>query len=163
MVGVVTMRARLPRRPDLELFYAELLGKRMTMVPGATLGIGPKDKFIAADYRDEDGAIAGVVAIDTALGAAFAAAIGGVPQGMTANAGTTGQFSQMLWENLYEVLNVSSRWFQPHADRMVQLNEVSKPGAASDDVRSAMKVLNKRVDFKVEVQGYPPGQLVMLA
>jgi hypothetical protein len=162
-IEVVQLKIHLPSERDIEPFLGDLLGRKVTVRAGGKLAQGPKDKFVGAAYRAESGALAGVAAVDLPLAVALGASIAALPPGTVAPIVTTGRFTEAVWENLYEVLNVTSRWFQPQQGTMVAIDKMWQGAELPADIRSALAAFPKKFEAKVEVQGYGGGMLLLAA
>ena len=163
MIEVVNLKIQLPGVTDVEPFLTDLLGRKVLVRPGGKLAAGPKDRFACAVYRTEASVIAGVAALDVPLAVAFGAALAALPPAIATQAATSGKFTEALWENLYEVLNVTSRWFQPQSGTMVAIDRVWQSAEVPADVRAALTSASRRFEAKVEVQGYGGGMLLLAA
>jgi len=162
-IEVVHLKVQLPTGPDIEPFLGDLLGRRVLVRPGGKLPQGPKDAFVGAAYRNEAGALAGVAALDLPLAVAFGASLAALPPGGVASIVTTGRFTDAVWENLYEVLNVTSRWFQPQQGTMVAIDKLWKGAELPAEVKALLAAPTRRFEAKVEVQGYGGGMMLLAA
>ena len=69
-------------------------------------------------------------------------------------------FSDMMLSNLYEVMNICSRMFMTDTSPHIKLDKVYKTfDEAPDNVRSAFKDVEERIDFDVEIPGYGNGAI----
>lgn len=161
-MATVTNRAQPPTAMDLERFYSDLVGRRLSMKAPARLAVTPGSDFVAAVYRDETHAIAGVACTDVPLGAALGAALTMLPADQAKGAATTGKFPDAVWENLYEVLNITSRWFQPQTGHMVQIDpKIYRAKDLPADARAALSATKTRFDVKAEIPGYGVGTFML--
>ena len=92
---------------------------------------------------------------------AFAgAALTKIPVGGAEDAAESGDFSDMMLSNLYEVMNICSRMFMTDSSPHIKLDKVYKSfDEAPDDVKSAFKDVEERIDFDVEIPGYGNGAI----
>lgn len=161
-MATVTNRVQPPTAMDLERFYSDLLGKRISMKAPARLAVTPGSDFVAATYRDETNQITGIACTDIPLGAAFGAALTMMPVDQAKAAATTGKFPDALWENLYEVLNITSRWFQPQTGHMLAIDpKIYRAKELPAEVRAALSAAKTRVDVKAEIPGYGLGVFLL--
>lgn len=161
-MATVTSRVQPPTAIDLERFYSDLVGRRLSMKAPARLAVTPGSDFVAAVYRDESGAIAGIACTDVPLGAALGAALTMLPPDQAKSAAASGKFPDPVWENLYEVLNITSRWFQPQTGHMVQIDpKIYRAKELPPDARTALSTTKTRFDVKAEVPGYGVGTFML--
>lgn len=162
-IEVVQLKIQLPAERDIEPFLGDLLGRKVTVRPGGKLAQGPKDRFVGAAYRAESGTLAGVAAVDLPLAVALGASIAALPPGVATPIVTTGRFTEAVWDNLYEVLNVTSRWFQPQQGTMVAIDRIWQGTELPTEIRGALTAAPKKFEAKVEVQGYGGGMMLLAA
>ena len=86
-----------------------------------------------------------------------------IPVGGAEDAAETGDFSEMMLSNLYEILNICSRVFMDNSSPHIRLDTVYKSlDDASDNVRTMFDSAEERVDFSVTIPGYGDGTIAFM-
>ena len=159
----------MPDVPTLTKHYQDLVGRKVTgTLTTQKVKTGPTDKWFGAWYALEEGQVVGVIAVDLPLAAYFATAFGMIPVGQANTFIKTGVLDTTATENLYECLNVSTRFYHRALERPVVIL-----GVAPHPTRAGVPVLppeakailaqpRKRLDFNLTVDGYGAGQLAVL-
>ena len=115
----------LPELKEIRDLYAGLVGRGCTAVRASAL-MTPETRpgIIAATYVSHRAQVEAVVAVDVPLGAHLGASIGLVPPGPAQDAAAEGTLSDVLLENLSEVLNVTAALFNAEDAPHLKLAEV---------------------------------------
>ncbi|MDF2847542.1 MAG: hypothetical protein K0R97_1524 [Oerskovia sp.] len=149
----------LPQLKEIKDLYAGLVGRACTAVPAGRLMTPETKGLVVATYLSNRGQVEAVVAVDVPLGAYLGASIGLMPPGPAKDAAADGRLSDVLLENVSEVLNVTAGLFNtqdaPHlvlAD-VFDSTRAALPGTAVSFLRST----GRRLDAEVEVAGYGGG------
>lgn len=154
------MSAPLPSAPDVARLLSDLFGRDVTVKPGTAPG-GPN---AVAIYRgDEDQRLCACLA-DLSVAANVGAALTMVPAGTAADAVKSGQLSETLRENAYEVFNILAQLFNVSGHSHVRLKAVTDPLASPpEDVATQLAGGMGRIDLAIEIAGYGGGSLSILA
>ncbi len=155
----------LPELKEIRDLYAGLVGRGCTAVRASAL-LTPETRpgVIAATYVSHRAQVEAVVAVDVPLGAHLGASIGLVPPGPAQDAAADGALSDVLLENLSEVLNVTAALFNAEGAPHLKLAEVFDstrgplPGAPVTFLRST----GRRLDAEIEIAGYGGGALTVV-
>lgn len=155
----------LPELKEIRDLYAGLVGRGCTAVRASAL-LTPETRpgVIAATYVSHRAQVEAVVAVDVPLGAHLGASIGLVPPGPAQDAAAEGTLSDVLLENLSEVLNVTAALFNAEDAPHLKLAEVFDstrrplPGAPVSFLRST----GRRLDAEIEIAGYGGGALTVV-
>ncbi len=155
------MRVHLPVAKEVRDLLGDLLGKPVAIEPAAPLAPGPKRPSSIAVYVDDHLRVAALVCLDLPLSAFTAAAIGLVPPKSAEEAVEAGALSEVLRENLHEVLNIAAGLFNgvPGADHL-RLHAVHPAGERTPtDVLVQALTLGRRTDLRIDIPGYGAGVL----
>lgn len=155
----------MPELKEIRDLYAGLVGRGCTAARASTL-MAPETKpgVIAATYVSNRAQVEAVVAVDVALGAHLGASIGLMPPGPAKDAAADGALSDVLLENVSEVLNVTAALFNAEGAPHLKLAEVVDstrgplPGAPVSFLRST----GRRLDAEIEIAGYGGGALTIV-
>lgn len=160
------MVIHLPQPKQLRDLLVELLDREITLTPGSPYAPGPDTAASVAVYVDDSLRISALIVCDLAFSAYAGGAIGLVPPAGTQAALDEGKLTDVLAENLYEVLNIAASVFNmPGADHL-RLHQLHPAGPPLDPtVRIQSLTLGRREDLQVEIGGYGNGLLsvVLLA
>lgn len=154
------MVVHLPQPKQVRDLLTELLGREVTLSPGAPYAPGPDTPASIAVYVDDQLQIRALIACDLPLSAHAGAAIGLVPPGGAEAAIEDGKLTDTLAENLYEVLNIAASTFNvPGADHL-KLHALHPAGPPLDpQLRIGTLTLGRREDLAVSIAGYGDGVL----
>jgi hypothetical protein len=153
----------LPAAKDVRDMLSGLVGKEVTVSPGAPVTPEPNRPVTVAIYTAPDMSVNALCVMDLAASAYTAAALALLPPGGAQDAVEEDkELSPMLLEALHEVVNVLSALFNtpgaPHSklDKLVPDGD-DVPG----DIAGMLAGFN-RLDLTVEVPGYGKGALSLV-
>ena len=155
---------KAPEVRPIQDFYNALLGRPVTVLKSGRVAATPKDDFVYATYKAEDGALVGVAVADFGLAVAFGACLALFPPFVVQQAKKAGKLDEGLWENLSEVMNVSCRFFHdPGFTKMIALDVVKRNPSMPVDpaIAEFIKKGTKRTDFTIKIAGYDGGGLAL--
>ena len=155
------IKVHLPVAKEVRDLLSDLLGKPVSIEPAAPLAPGPKRPATIGVYVDDHLRVAALICFDLPLSAYTAAAIGLVPPAVAEDAVRDGVLSEVLRENLHEVLNIAVGLFNstPGADHL-RLHAMHPAGAPTpQDVLVQALTLGRRTDMRIDVPNYGPGVL----
>jgi hypothetical protein len=155
----------LPGAKDVRDLLEGMLGREVEVRTGGAM-VNPQADAGAqvGAYVDKLGALRAVVVADLALAARAGAAIALMPAGGAEVAIEESQLSQSLFENAYEILNVMASLFNVGDAPHVKLDGCWAPGdTVPADVAQWVLSYVRRLDLDVDVKGYGPGRLSVLA
>jgi hypothetical protein len=153
----------LPRLDDIERLLATLLGREVRvdrLRQGTTIAAPDR----VACYRDRQGALRAVVAVDRLLGAGLGGALALIPRAaVEEDLESEPELPEHLADNLYEVLNICAGLFNEARERALHVRLVDVTAAADldDEVRALLHGGRGRVDCSVVIPGYPGGELAV--
>lgn len=154
------MVIHLPQPKQVRELFAELLGREVTLTPAPPFAPGPDTAASVAVYVDDQLRISALIVCDLALSAHAGAAIGLVPVGGATAAIEDGKLSDVLGENLYEVLNIAASMFNVAGADHLRLHALHPAGPPLDpQLRISTLTLGRREDLSVDIAGYGSGAL----
>ena len=155
----------LPGAKDVRDLLEGMLGREVDVTTGGAM-VNPNadDGAQVGAYVDKLGVLRALVVADLPLAARAGAAIALVPASGAEIAVEEGQLSAALFENAYEILNVMASLFNLPDAPHVKLDGCWAPGEALPaDVAQWVLSYVRRLDLDVNVKGYGPGRLSILA
>jgi hypothetical protein len=155
----------LPGAKDVRDLLEGMLGRDVDVRTGGAM-VDPNAEGGAqiGTYVDKLGTLRAVVVADLALAARAGAAIALMPAGGAEVAIEESALSEALFENAYEILNVMASLFNVGDAPHVKLDGCWAPGGAVPaDVAQWVLSYVRRLDLDVDVRGYGPGRLSILA
>lgn len=165
MSATTTEITPLPSAKDVRDLLEGMLGRDVDVTTGGAM-VDPAagDGAQVGIYVDRHLGLRALVVADLALAARAGAAIALVPAGGAEVAIEEGQLSPALYENAYEILNVMASLFNVEGAPHVKLDACYGPGEALPaDVAAWVLAYVRRLDLDVDVKGYGPGRLSILA
>jgi hypothetical protein len=121
------------------------------------------DKNMLAVFIDDEGKPSTACACNYNFAAFAGAALTKIPVGGAEDAAESGDFSDMMLSNLYEVMNICSRMFMNDTSPHIKLDKVYKTfDEAPDNVRDAFQDTEERIDFDVSIPGYGNGAITFM-
>lgn len=161
----------LSNLPDLAFIlkhFTDLLGRRCTGVLAPQKArTGTTDRWFGAWYELNDQRIVGAVAVDLPLAAALGTSIALVPPAQAAAMVKAGALDAAGVENLFECLNVSSRFFHRAFEHPVTIVGVApnppqpKVPPFPADAKRILLQPGQRIDVLLTVDGYAPGVIAV--
>jgi hypothetical protein len=157
---VTTGTVPLPAAKDVRDMLAGLVGKPVTVSPGAPVTPAPDRPVSVAVYVDPNMAINALCLMDLGASAYTAGALALLPPGGCQDAvEEDGELSSMLVEALHEVVNVLSALFNTAGAPHSKLHKLYAAGQdIPGDIEGMLAAFN-RVDLDVDVQGYGKGSI----
>ncbi|MCV2490026.1 hypothetical protein OF117_11705 [Geodermatophilus sp. YIM 151500] len=157
---MTTGTVQLPAAKDVRDMLAGLVGKPVTVSPGAPVTPTPDKPVSVAVYVDPGMAVNALCVMDLAASAYTAGALALLPPGGCQDAvEEDGELTPLLAEALHEVVNVLSALFNVPGAPHSKLHALH---AAGDDLPgdvAGMLAAFNRIDLSVEVPGYGTGAL----
>ena len=137
-----------------------LLGKETKVKAIGPWPVLPKDNNFYATYDDGAGELECVWISDLPLSATFGAALTLIPAGIAKETIQAKVLNSDFIDNAREIANITANSFQV---KRVRLTQFIAPGTAIPaDVDALITKPAQRVDFQVDVTGYPSGRLTLL-
>jgi hypothetical protein len=153
----------LPAPKDVRDMLAGLVGKGVTVSPGAPVTPAENRPVAVAVYVDPQMTINALCLMDLGASAYTAGALALLPPGGCQDAvEEDGELSGMLVEALHEVVNVLAALFNTPGAPHSKLHKLYAPGEdLPGDIVGMLAAFN-RIDLVVDVQGYGKGNLSLV-
>jgi hypothetical protein len=160
---MTTGTVQLPAAKDLKDMLSGLVGKEVSVAPGAPVTPTPDKPVSVAVYVDPHMAINALCVMDLAASAYTAGALALLPPGGCQDAvEEDGELTALQAEALHEVVNVLSALFNTPGAPHSKLHRLYPAGEdLPGDVEGMLAAFN-RVDLAIEVPGYGTGGLSLV-
>ena len=159
----MTAALQLPAAKDVRDMLADLLGKPVTVSPGAPVTPTPSAPVSVAVYVDPGMAINALCVMDLAASAYTAGALALLPPGGCQDAvEEDGELTGLLVEALHEVVNVLSALLNVPGAPHSKLHKLYAPGEDLPGDVAGMLANFNRIDLAIEVPGYGKGGLSLV-
>lgn len=153
----------IPSLKAVRDLLADLLGRDVTVEPGAPLDGSARAAAAHAVYVNQRLEVAAVLEVDLRLSASLSAAVGLIPAPRAQEAAEEGRLPTDLRENLYEVCNIVSALFNLPGAPHLKLYELYAPGEPPPPNVSALAAATgSREDIAVGVNGYGSGTMSLV-
>src|SRR5688572_27948163 len=153
----------LPAPKDVRDMLAGLVGRNITVSPGAPVTPAPDRPVAVAVYVAPDMSVNALCLMDLGAAAYTGGALALLPPGGCQDAvEEDGELSSMLVEALHEVVNVLSALFNVPGAPHSKLHKLYAPGDdLPGDIEGMLANFN-RIDLAVDVPGYGKGGLSLV-
>jgi len=153
----------LPAAKDVRDMLSGLVGKEVSVSPGAPVTPEPNRPVTVAIYTAPDMSVNALCLMDLGASAYTAAALALLPPGGAQDAVEEDkELSPMLLEALHEVVNVLSALFNTPGAPHSKLNKLVPDGdEVPGDIAGMLAGFN-RLDLAIEVPGYGKGALSLV-
>ncbi|MCW2702388.1 MAG: uncharacterized protein JWQ37_383 [Blastococcus sp.] len=153
----------LPAAKDVRDMLAALVGRNVTVSPGAPVTPAPDRPVAVAVYVAPDMSVNALCLMDLRASAYTGGALALLPPGGCQDAvEEDGELTTMLVEALHEVVNVLSALFNTPGAPHSKLHKVYAPGdEVAADLAGMLAGFN-RIDLDVDVQGYGKGSISLV-
>jgi hypothetical protein len=160
---VTTGTVELPAAKDVRDMLAGLVGRNVTVSPGAPVTPAPDRPVAVAVYVAPDMSVNALCLMDLGASAYTGGALALLPPGGCQDAvEEDGELSAMLVEALHEVVNVLSALFNTPGAPHSKLHKLYAPGDdLPGDIEGLLANFN-RIDLEIEVPGYGKGGLSLV-
>ncbi len=159
MAGTV----QLPAAKDIKDMLSGLVGKEVSVAPGAPVTPTADKPVSVAVYVDPHMAVNALCVMDLAASAYTGGALALLPPGGCQDAvEEDGELSGVQVEALHEVVNVLSALFNTRGAPHSKLHKLYAAGGdLPGDIEGMLAAFN-RIDLEVDVQGYGKGGLSLV-
>jgi hypothetical protein len=160
---VTTGTVQLPAAKDVKEMLSGLVGKEVSVAPGAPVTPTPDEPVSVAVYVDPHMVINALCVLDLAASAYTGGALALLPPGGCQDAvEEDGELTALQAEALHEVVNVLSALFNTPGAPHSKLHKLYPAGEdLPGDVAGMLAAFN-RVDLAIEVPGYGKGGLSLV-
>jgi hypothetical protein len=156
----MTGTVELPAAKDVRDMLVGLLGKQVSVNPGAPVTPTPDKPVSVAVYVDPGMAVNALCVMDLGASAYTGGALALLPPGGCQDAvEEDGELTGMQVEALHEVVNVLSALFNTPGAPHSKLHKLYAPGEDLPGDITGMLAAFNRVDLALEVAGYGKGGL----
>jgi len=153
----------LPAAKDVRDMLAGLVGRNVTVSPGAPVTPAPDRPVAVAVYVAPDMSVNALCLMDLGASAYTGAALALLPPGGAQDAVEEDhELSGLLVEALHEVVNVLSALFNTPGAPHSKLHKLYAPGEEVAGDLAGMLAGFNRIDLVVDVQGYGKGSLSLV-
>lgn len=149
----------LPTPKDVRDLLEGLLGRDVTVGPGAPVTPTASRPAAVAVYVDPTSRVTAICLVDLPLAAWCSGALALLPKGGLEDAVAEGELSEMHLEVLYEVVNVTAALLNAGGVTHSKLDSLVAPGAALPGDIAGLTGSTNRIDLHVAVGGYGSGGL----
>jgi hypothetical protein len=157
------MEITLPNPKDVLDTLSGLLGRDVEVQVADAWAPQPLDRAAAAEFVGEGLALKAIAMVDLPLGVFCGAAIGLIPAGGARAMIEDRDPSQMVLENLYEVLNVLTSVMNMPGNPHVKIGAMHEPGSVfPGDIAQVCARVYGRLDLTVSIDGYGSGRLALI-
>ena len=156
------VQSPLPSRQAVRDLLEGMTGRDVTIADGDPVPNRPTN--VIAVYVNVNLRVQALAVIDLGGAARIGGALGMLPIGGVEDAIDDKDLYGSLKSNCYEVLNVLSAVFNVGDAPHVKLFEMYAPGDdVPADIQSLCQMMGSRMDVTIEIDGYGPGNLSLVA
>ena len=152
----------LPAPKDVRDMLAGLVGRNVTVSPGAPVTPSPERPVAVAVYVAPDMSVNALCLLDLGAAAYTAGGLALLPPGGCQDAVEEGELTALQVEALHEVVNVLSALYNVAGAPHSRLHKLYAPGEdVAGDLAGMLAGFN-RLDLDLEIHGYGKGSLSLV-
>jgi hypothetical protein len=152
----------LPAPKDVRDMLAGLVGRNVTVSPGAPVTPAPNRPVAVAVYVAPDMSVNALCLLDLGAAAYTAGGLALLPPGGCQDSVEDGELSALQLEALHEVVNVLSALYNVAGAPHSRLHKLYAPGEEVAGDLAGMLAGYNRLDLDVEIHGYGKGSLSLV-
>ena len=152
----------LPAPKDVRDMLAGLVGRNITVSPGAPVTPSPDRPVAVAVYVAPDMSVNALCLLDLGAAAYTAGGLALLPPGGCQDSVEERELSALQLEALHEVVNVLSALYNVAGAPHSRLHKLYAPGEEVPGDLAGMLAGYNRIDLDVEIQGYGKGSLSLV-
>ena len=152
----------LPAPKDVRDMLAGLVGRNVTVSPGAPVTPTPDRPVAVAVYVAPDMSVNALCLLDLGAAAYTAGGLALLPPGGCQDSVEEGELSALQVEALHEVVNVLSALYNVAGAPHSRLHKLYAPGEEVAGDLVGMLAGYNRIDLEVEILGYGKGSLSLV-
>jgi hypothetical protein len=152
----------LPAPKDVRDMLAGLVGRNVTVSPGAPVTPTPNRPVAVAVYVAPDMSVNALCLLDLGAAAYTAGGLALLPPGGCQDSVEEGELSALQVEALHEVVNVLSALYNVAGAPHSRLHKLYAPGEEVAGDLVGMLAGYNRIDLDVEIQGYGKGSISLV-
>ena len=149
----------IPKEIEVKQMLGMLYDDGLTVQSAAALPTESGSKSLVALYIDDDDQPVTACACDYSFTAFAGAALTKIPKGGAEDAASSGDFSEMMLNNLNEVMNICSRLLMSNSSPHLRLDKTI-PISEAEAAISGSGADTTSVGFSVNIPSYGNGQLL---
>ena len=154
----------IPKEIELKQMLGMLYDSGLEVKLTDSLPTESGSKSLIAVYVDDEDQPVTACACDYNFTAFAGAALTKIPKGGAEDAASSGDFSEMMLNNLNEIMNICSRLFMSSTTPHLRLEKTyNSPDEVPDTARSVLGESISRADYDVVIPGYGDGKISFLA
>lgn len=124
--------------------------------------MGVRDDYVVGCFSSVNGDYVGACVMDIALATSAGAALSLYPASRVAESLREGTVDPGVWENIAEVVNVTSRLFQEDAPGEVRVGAIFRGNGTPVDLRRRIRRSRTSRCYRLSLRRYTGGQLSLL-
>jgi len=140
-----------------------LLYDGLEVKPGKKFDVAPASGCWVGLYVGDDGAPVAACVADVALAVNSSAALSMLPPGVAKDAAKSKELTEVMVQNLREIMNICTRLLMDDASAHLRLDSVYPAKALPPGATQLLAGVKGRVDFELNVPKYGPGTLAVVS
>jgi len=154
----------LPTPEGATEMLSNLLGRKVTVSEGDAIAPDAAPMAMISSFTDDTGIIALACICDIGFVCNAGAALSMLPAGGAEDCVDSGEVSDTINENFYEVMNITSLLFNDQeAPRLILREMLPMPGSnLPDDLGALVASPAGQANFKIKIAGYGEGGMSLL-
>ena len=154
----------IPKQIEVQQMLGMLYDNEISVDEAEPLNTDAGAKTLVAVYIDDEDKPVTVCTCDFNFTAYAGGALTKIPKPGTDEMAESGEFSQMIMGNFYEVMNICSRLFMNSQTPHLRLEKTyTAPEDAPGEVVELLSSSSRKAGFKVNIDGYGDGQISFVA
>ncbi len=155
----------IPEKDEVYKILNMLYGDDMELDEAASALTSDTSKLIVASFINDDNEPVTACVCDFSFAAFAGSSLTRIPPGGAEDAASSGEFSQMMMDNVREIMNICSRLFMVKEDAPHLKFDVvyETPDSIPQGVKAVLDNDGARVDYNVSIPGYGSGALSFIA
>ena len=156
-----SFRSRTPE--ELAQFYSDLFVLDVDIKKGGSFSVENTPTFVVSVYKNQNGAIIGAMILDIPAAASFSGALSDLPEDLIQGIIQSSEFTKEMWEDLYEVLNISSQLFTSYDGDTIAIEEVYHyPKSLPPEAYEILIETPNPLIFQIDISEYGGGYIAVL-
>jgi formylglycine-generating enzyme required for sulfatase activity len=154
-------RSKTPK--ELAQFYSDLFGLDVEVQKSGAFHIEETNAFVVSFYKNQDGVIIGALILNIAAAASFSGALSDLPEELIQGIIESSEFTKEMWEDLCEVLNISSQLFSSYEGNTISVEEVyHHPNTLPEEAYQVLLTNTDPLVFNFSISEYGGGLVTVL-
>ena len=154
-------RSRTPE--ELAQFYSDLFVLDVEIKKEGEFSLEEASAFVVSFYKNQNGDLIGAMILDIAAAASFSGALSDLPEDLIQGIVQSSEFTKEMWEDLYEVLNISSQLFTSYNGNTISIEEVyHHPNTLPKEVYEILLGSTEPLIFTISISEYGGGVITVI-